>query len=115
MSSDPIRILRVIARLNVGGPALQIECPSHRVDGAREFHEHRVACKVHEPTPMLPDLRFDQVGAQGIPGAQRSELVRLNEARPASDIREGHRGEASRNAFHVTCPSGQREGHPLML
>ena len=97
----------------LGRLALQVERPAHRIHRAGELHEYGITCEVDESTRMFADLRFDQSGAQCVPGAHSFELVRFNEMGPTCDIGKGHCGEAPRNACHLTRPFRQREGRAL--
>lgn len=69
--SEPIRILRVIARMNVGGPALQISGLARQLDPAR--FEQRILCgQLEDGEADWLTLRAPDVDVVRVPGLARS-------------------------------------------
>jgi len=77
-SSSPVRVLRVIARLNVGGPALQATVLSDGLDPT-QFQQRIVAGLVQADEADHVALRAPHLQVQTIPGLGRSP-------RPADDV-----------------------------
>jgi len=77
-SDSPVRVLRVIARLNVGGPAVQATVLSDGLDPT-QFQQRIVAGVVGADEADHVALRAPHLKVQTIPGLGRS-------ARPADDV-----------------------------
>ena len=79
MNGNRIRVMRVIARMNVGGPALQVTALLRGLDS--EQFDHRVYCGFVGPDEAdFVDLCAPDVGVHRMPGLGRS-------VRPTDDVR----------------------------
>ncbi len=83
---------------------LRIERPGDRSDRARELDENGITGDFQDAPAVLADPWLEDVGAQRFPCAQGVDIVLLDHARPARNVREHNRGEASRygdELFHA--------------
>jgi glycosyltransferase involved in cell wall biosynthesis len=70
----PIRVLRVIARMNVGGPALQVSALARHLDPAR-FEQRLLVGSVGPGEADYLDLRASDVEVVRVPGLGRAPRV----------------------------------------
>ncbi len=70
----PIRVLRVIARMNVGGPALQVSALARHLDPAR-FEQRLLVGSVGPGEADYLDLRAPDVEVVRVPGLGRAPRV----------------------------------------
>ena len=76
MTTEPARVLRIIARMNVGGPALQVTALQRGLDPAR-FESRLLAGSVEEGEEDYIVLRAPDVSATTVAGLGRS--IRLGD------------------------------------
>ena len=86
------------------GSPLYFERPIHRRHRARKFHQHRVTRNLEQPTAVLADRGLDDIGLERLPRAQRCHVALLDQARPASHIRERERRQTPRSFRHLGDP-----------
>ena len=77
--------------------ALQLDGAAHRVDDAREFHQHAVAGGLDDAAAVLPDLRVDELAAMRLEPFERALLVRPHQPRIGRHIGGEDRGETADN------------------
>jgi glycosyltransferase involved in cell wall biosynthesis len=77
--AGPLRVLRVIARMNVGGPALQVVNLTRNLDGAR-FEQRLLIGNVGPDEADFLELRAPDISPRRIEGLGRS-------VRPLDDVR----------------------------
>jgi hypothetical protein len=68
---------------------------AHRVDDAREFHQHPVASRLDYTAGMRADLRVDQLAAMRLQALVRAFLIRTHQARVACHIGGEDRGKTA--------------------
>ena len=56
---DPL--LRPDPGVALGHAALDVGSTVHRINNARELHQHAVAGGLHDPSPMFVDFRIDEI------------------------------------------------------
>jgi hypothetical protein len=80
-------------------PALKLDPAAQGVHHARELHEHAVASRIDEPTPVLGDLEIYEGAAVGLELRDGAFLVDAHEAAVASHIGCQNGREPSLYAF----------------
>jgi hypothetical protein len=70
--------------------ALDVGCPSHRVNGAREFHQHAIAGKIDQASPVSNHVRFHDLLPQRLPTVHGFRVVESHQTRKTGDVSEGN-------------------------
>jgi len=95
-------------RLAVNHPALDLDRTAHGINNARKLRQEAVACVLDYPTPVLRDLRIDQLLEVPLQPIVRPLLVRAHQPRVSRDVSGQDRGEAAGLA-HSASPAAKRK------
>ncbi|MFZ2082016.1 MAG: hypothetical protein WAV38_36250 [Xanthobacteraceae bacterium] len=75
--------------------ALDVGCPSHRVNGARELHQHAIAGKIDEASTVSKHVRFHDLRPQDLPAAHGLDIIKCHQTGKARDVSKGDGGKPS--------------------
>jgi hypothetical protein len=87
---------------------LQLGGTAHRVDDAREFHQHPVVGRLYDAAGMLADLRVDELAAMRLKALVRAFLVRAHQTRIPRHIGGEDRGETAGRDHSSGKPARRR-------
>jgi hypothetical protein len=80
---------------------------AHRIDDAREFHQHAVAGGLDDAAMMFTDFRIEELAAQRFEAFESALLVRSHQQRIPRHIGGKDRGETSARS-HPSHPALRR-------